>query len=66
MKNAVLFCACGKVCQGQGWTLPTATFLSFLKHLIAREVSTITFVKTTCPDCFERRRLGVYAGKEAV
>ena len=67
MKSAVLFCPkCVRVNQGQGWTLSSITFLSFLEHLIQRGVSTMTFAKTTCPDCFERRKLGVYAGKDEV
>jgi hypothetical protein len=64
MKKAVLFCVCGKVCLNTGWKRTTITLPGLLRHLVSKNVTTITFVKMTCTDCFEQEGRGVHGRKE--
>jgi hypothetical protein len=48
------------------WNLasPTTSLAELLDSLSQRGFTQITFLKMTCPDCFEARQMGVYAQQE--
>ena len=56
-RKAVVFCPCGQLQVNGNWQRPTIDLAGFIRELVTRELSTFTFVKMTCPDCF------VQAGK---
>jgi hypothetical protein len=59
-RKAVLFCACGQVLYGAAWGVPSTTLAAFLKNLSNQQATIVEFVKASCPDCFERNKLGEY------
>jgi hypothetical protein len=64
--KSVLFCPCGQVYTNGNWIKPVIDLAEFIRELQARELATFTFIKMTCPECFQGAKLGVYAGKETV
>jgi hypothetical protein len=63
-RKAVLFCPCGQVLYGASWGVPSSSLAAFLKNLSNQHATFIEFVKASCPDCFERNKLGVYSEGE--
>jgi hypothetical protein len=62
-RKSIIFCPCGKVNKDREWILPVIDLAGFIRELETRQLATFTFVKVTCPDCFQSKGLGEHHGK---
>ena len=59
-KLSITFCRCGNLSANSAWKVSTSTLASFQAHVHSKGITRVVFVKVTCPDFFEGKKLGVY------